>query len=131
MRRGIATALLLACTALSAYAEQLETRKSSVAGVTVAVTPRGVSEGAASWDFKVVLDTHSTDLSDDLAKSSALLDSVGRKHAPVTWEGAPPGGHHREGVLRFKAVSPSPEWIELRIERPSESQPRTFRWELK
>jgi hypothetical protein len=99
--------------------------------VTVEVTPQNLSAGAKSWDFKIVLDTHSADLSDDLVKTAVLLDGTGGKHAPVAWDGAAPGGHHREGVLRFKPLAPQPQAIELRISRPSEPTPRSFRWQLK
>ena len=115
----------------AAAAAELETRTSSAAGVTVKVTPKDVAPGAATWAFAVVLDTHSKDLSDDLAKNAVLLDAQGGRHAPLAWEGAPPGGHHREGVLRFKGLGPAPGAFELQIRRPGESAPRSFRWTLK
>ena len=34
-------------------------------------------------------------------------------------------------VLQFKPLSPLPEVIELRITRPGEPAPRSFRWKLK
>ena len=51
--------------------------------------------------------------------------------APAVWEGDPPGGHHRKGVLKFDAVNPRPQDIELRITRAGEPKPRSFRWQLK
>jgi len=127
--------VLLAAAALviagAAFAAELETRSSSAAGVTVKVTPKDVAPGSATWAFVVVLDTHIRDLSDDLVKTSVLLDAQGVRYAPLAWEGAPPGGHHREGVLRFKALTPAPQAIELQIRRPGESAPRSFRWTLK
>ena len=121
----LATAVVFA-----AAAAELPTQKSSDRGVTVAVTPQDLCGDARTWDFKVVLDTHSQDLSDDLVKTAVLLDGTSQKYAPISWDGAGPGGHHREGVLRFKPVSPRPQAIELRITRPGESAPRTFRWQL-
>jgi len=112
-------------------ASDLAARTSSARGVTVKVTPKKVASDPRTWDFAVVLDTHSSDLSDDLVKSSVLLDGAGGRHAPVAWEGALPGGHHREGVLRFKPVSPQPQSIELQITRTGEDAPRSFRWELR
>jgi hypothetical protein len=99
--------------------------------VTVKVTPKDVAPGSATWVFAVVLDTHSQDLSDDLVKSSTLLDARGGRQAPLAWEGAPPGGHHREGMLRFKSLGPAPGAFELQIRRPGESAARVFRWNLK
>jgi hypothetical protein len=99
--------------------------------VTVKVTPKDVAPDAAAWVFAVVLDTHSRDLSDDLVKNAVLLDARGARHAPIAWEGAPPGGHHREGVLRFKGLGPAPGAFELQIRRPGEGAARVFRWNLK
>lgn len=89
-----------------------------------------LSAGAKTWDFKFVLDTHSQDLNDDLTKSAVLLDPSANSYLPVAWEGAGPGAHHREGVLRFKPIVPRPASIELRIQRVGETMPRSFRWPL-
>lgn len=126
--RGLLLALALAASAGAAAG--LETRSGSAAGVIVRVTPTQVAPGGATWEFEVVLDTHSQDLSDDLVKSSVLIDARGSRHAPLAWDGTGPGGHHRKGVLRFKAPQPAPETIELQIQRPGESAPRSFRWTL-
>lgn len=123
--------VLAAATALPAAAAELDAQKSTDRGVTVAVTPRIPANGAGSWDFKIVLDTHSADLSDDLTKSATLIDGDGRRYTPVAWDGAGPGGHHREGVLRFKPISPRPQSVELQIARNGEAAPRAFRWQLK
>jgi len=123
--------LFAVSAAIPAKAAELGTQKSSERGVTVAVTPQNVSADAKTWDFKIVLDTHSEDLSDDLLKTAVLLDGTGTRYTPVAWDGAAPGGHHREGVLRFKAISPQPQAIELRIVRPGEPGPRSFRWQFK
>ena len=109
----------------------LPAQTSSARGVTVKVTPQNVAGDAKTWEFAIVLDTHSGDLNDDLVKSSFLLDGAGGRYAPAAWDGAPPGGHHREGVLRFKPISPRPQAIELQISRAGEDAPRSFRWQLK
>jgi len=109
----------------------LPARVSSEKGVTVTVKPGSFVGDAKTWNFEIVLDTHSQDLSDDLVKSAVLVDGEGREYAPTGWDGAAPGGHHREGVLRFNPVSPPPQAIELQIRRPGEASPRVFRWQLK
>ena len=114
-----------------ATAAELGARSSSAAGVTVKVTPKDVSPQAAVWQFAVVLDTHSQDLRDDLVQNTALVDARGARHAPLAWDGAPPGGHHREGVLRFKGLGAQADSVELQIQRPGEQAPRVFRWKLK
>jgi hypothetical protein len=123
--------ILITLLAASAFAAQLAAQRSSSGGVTVAVTPQNLVASAKSWDFKVVLDTHSGELNDDLVKAATLIDDKGGRHAPVKWEGAGPGGHHREGTLKFNAVTPTPTTIELRITRAGEAAPRSFRWQLK
>jgi hypothetical protein len=105
----------------------LAPQKSTAQGVTITVTPRNLSRDARSWDFAIKLETHTQDLGDDLVRSARLI-ADGRQTAPFAWDGAPPGGHHREGVLRFKPVSPHPQSVELRILRAGETAPRSFRW---
>jgi len=135
--KHIAAILPIAMLALGTFttftsgAAELGEQKNSGRGVTIAVTPQNISPDANSWDFKIVLDTHSADLNDDLMKTSLLLDGTGGKYTPLVWDGAGPGGHHREGVLRFKPVLPQPQLIEIRISRPGEPAPRSFRWQLK
>ncbi|HEU4646722.1 MAG TPA: hypothetical protein VFS80_14285 [Burkholderiales bacterium] len=129
--RGALVAVAAFAFAGAAGAAGLEARTSNAAGVTVKVTPKDVAPGSSTWAFAIVLDTHSRDLSDDLVKDSVLVDTRGTRYAPIAWEGAPPGGHHREGVLRFKALGPAPGAFELHIRRPGESAARVFRWNLK
>ncbi len=119
--------------ALAAFAlgAQLAVQKSSEAGVTVAVTPQAVAAGAKTWDFQVVLDTHSQELSDDLRKTAVLVDERGQEYRPTAWEGQGPGGHHRSGVLKFAAAQQLPQSLEMRMNRPGEAKPRTFKWQLK
>lgn len=118
--------MALAQTNLEASA----TQSSSVQGVTVKVTAKSIGLPDSQWEFAVVLDTHSAELSDDLSQSATLTTDDGRTFKPTGWLGAPPGGHHREGVLSFNVPAPRPGAIELRIDRPGESAPRSFRWQL-
>lgn len=127
-------ALVLATAPLVAMAqaspEATATQSSSDQGVTVKVTPKSIGSPDSRWEFAIVLDTHSADLSDDLTQSATLTTDDGRTLKPVSWVGAAPGGHHRQGVLAFDVPAPRPSAIELRIDRPGESAPRTFRWQL-
>jgi hypothetical protein len=123
----LSVASLFALFASLAFA-QPAALKSLANGVIISVQPTDLSAGAASWDFAVSMDTHSQELSDDLVKSTVLLDATGREHRPIAWDGAGPGGHHRAGTLKFAPIVPSPSWVELRILRQGETEPRTFRW---
>lgn len=131
---AIAAAMALAASPLVALAQArpaVPTTQTSVdKGVAVKVTPKAVGAADSRWEFSVVLDTHSADINDDLVQSASLTTDDGRTIKPSGWTGAAPGGHHREGVLAFDAPAPRPVSIELRIVRPGESAPRTFRWQL-
>jgi hypothetical protein len=116
---------------LEAPAAAFAQQTSSDRGVTVRATQRDLSSTAKAWEFDIVLETHSQNLTDDVKAGAVLVAGGGAKHAPLSWEGDPPGGHHRKGVLRFAPVSPLPDAIELRVQRPEEPAPRSFRWALK
>lgn len=121
-------AMMVVASAASAATVEARTEKSAANNVTVTVTPD--FKATDTWTFKVVLDTHSQELSDDLTKTAVLIDPAGKRYAPVAWEGAAPGGHHREGVLRFTAISPAPAYVQLQLSREKEATPRLFRWQL-
>jgi len=111
-------------------AAQAATRISVQQGVTVKVTPRAVGADNARWQFAIVLDTHSSDLNDDLVNTATLVTADGREIRPLAWTGAAPGGHHREGLLEFAMTAPWPTAIELKLARPGEAAPRVFRWQF-
>lgn len=120
-----------ALAGVAAFGADLPQQSSQSGGVTIRVKPAEVLPSAATWAFQVVLETHSQDLRDDLVAAATLVDKGGKPHPAAGWDGDPPGGHHRKGVLRFKAPTPRPDAIELRIQRPGEDSPRVFRWQLK
>ena len=114
----------------NAAASELAPQSSDEHGVKVTVTPPGFSSSAKALDFEVSLETHTQNLGDDLSKS-ALLMADGKQYEPLGWEGAAPGGHHRKGVLRFKAIVPPPRSVELQILLSGDTSPRSFTWRLK
>ena len=127
-------ALVLCATllyALGAAAADLSPQNSQANGVGISVKPTDVSAAATTWLFQATLTTHSGALDDDLARTATLVDAAGKQQAALGWDGDPAGGHHRKGVLRFKALSPRPDTLEMRILRAGETAPRTFRWKLK
>jgi hypothetical protein len=109
----------------------LASRTSDGGGVRVVVTPKAIEPGAAVWEFQVVMDTHTTPLNEDLARAAVLVDDSGRRHVPVAWQGDPPGGHHRKGILRFALPVEKLKIIELHIAGVGGPDKRVFRWELK
>ena len=125
---AICLAAGLLAVAAPGAAQELSAQSSSAGGVTVKATPRALSGGA--WEFDIVFDTHTQELKDDLMKSAALV-ADGKTLAPAAWQGDPPGGHHRKGVLKFDAVNPRPKTMELTIARSGEPKARSFRWQLR
>ena len=114
-----------------AFGRELAEQTSRERGVTVRAKPVAVAPGAKSWTFEVVLETHSVELTDDLPRTATLAGASGGPQSASAWEGDPPGGHHRKGVLRFAPLAPQSDAFVLRIQRPGESAPRSFRWTLK
>lgn len=95
--------------------------------IKVTVALHGIPDAAKTWDFEVALETHTKALNDDLAKSSVLI-ADGKQYLPLGWDGSPPGGHHRKGKLRFKAIAPQPAAVELQIRLANDPSPRSFKW---
>lgn len=98
--------------------------------VAVTVTPLLLSATASVWKFNVVLDTHSGSLDQDMLTSAVLVDDSDRVYRPTNWDGAPPGGHHREGVLTFMPGASAPKQVQLKILN-IEVPERNFTWTLK
>lgn len=114
----------------SAQAADLETVTNREGPVTVRVTPRNISPKSASWDFEVSLNTHSVPLDQDMVSAAVLILDSGKPQRPKTWEGDPPGGHHRKGTLKFQPPSAMPKQIDLQINGIGGINQRVFRWRL-
>ncbi len=106
---------------------QLERQSNNEGPVTVEVVPRFSTEIA----FEIVLDTHSEELNEDLTTAATLVDDTGKKYEPVGWNGNPPGGHHREGLLLFNPITPAPKFIKLILTNVGGTRERSFIWDLK
>ena len=139
MSKSLTTALVIGAVsvwlaggffAAAPDAGELAVRTSDAAGVQVVVTPQPAGSGAAGWGFEVVMDTHSKPLDTDLARNSVLTDDSGRGYAPVAWQGDPPGGHHRKGILLFPVPEGKPKTVELKITGIGGDSERLFQWDL-
>lgn len=102
--------------------------------VTVQATPLNLDAPGDNLEFDIVLDTHSVDLSMDLAPLSTLTTDTGITIQAATWD-APRGGHHVEGKLIFPATKDGKSILDgaakltltiLNVDAPS----RTFEWKL-
>jgi len=110
--------------------DQWEMKTDEQPPVTVKVTPIEFGNNTNAWRFALVFDTHSGSLDDDVLAVAALADDRGNIYKPTAWEGSGPGGHHREGVLIFNAVSPLPLSAELKIQGVGGVPERSFKWNI-
>ena len=69
--------------------------------VEFVVTPLNLSSPGETLDFGVAMNTHSVDLSWNLAAQSALRTDTGLEVRGLKWPVG--GGHHYEGTLAFPA----------------------------
>lgn len=102
-----------------------ETRTEDAGEVTVKATLLQLGDAGAVAE--VVFDTHAVELDLDVAAGATL--TVGGVAWPTGgWDGDGPGGHHREGELRFSAAGRAEGDAVLMLAGLSE--PLTFRWPL-
>jgi hypothetical protein len=103
--------------------------------VTVAVTPLNLGSATDTLDFNVVMDTHSVEMSMDLATLATLTTDTGISVDATLWD-APRGGHHVEGKLIFPATKDGKPILDgatkltltiINVDVPS----RIFEWNLK
>jgi hypothetical protein len=111
-------------------APKLAAVSNDVGGVRVVVAPKAVA-AKADWEFAVTMDTHTKPLDDDLTKTAVLVVDGGKKYTPLAWQGDPPGGHHRKGVLRFPAPTEQIKSFELQIQGSGGEVKRVFQWTIK
>ena len=102
--------------------------------VVFEVTPLNLDTPADKLEFDVAMNTHSVDLSMDLAALSTLSTDTGVIVQASKWD-AVPGGHHVEGTLIFPSVQDGASILEgvstlkltiVDVDAPS----RVFEWEL-
>jgi hypothetical protein len=113
---------------------QLPERTDEQGAVTVKVQPLPWTGESERLDFEIVLDTHSVDLTFDLAAMSVLSADSGVTATAVQWD-APSGGHHVKGKLSFPARVDDKflldETTKLTLTIKNVDAPeRVFTWEL-
>lgn len=97
-------------------------------GVSFQITPTDFSDGR-SVAFEIQIDTHQGSLDFDLIGVSILETSDGRRFTALSWEGSPPSGHHRSGILTFPSVGET-GFLKLIIRNVYEVPERIFVWDL-
>ena len=111
------------------------TRMDEQGMVVVELTPLNFGMPGDTLEFDVSLNTHSVDLSMDLAQLSTLTTNTGVVIQALSWD-APLGGHHVSGKLTFPAMKDGISIMDgvtnitLQI-RNVDADLRTFEWQLK
>jgi len=97
--------------------------------VDVKVTPLVLKAGEKP-QFEIEFNTHSVELDFDISQIASLTDEDGNSDTSSTWEGSPPGGHHREGTLTFPTPLIQTKSVNLTIRDISGVSKREFTWQL-
>jgi hypothetical protein len=103
--------------------------------VVVSVEPINLDEPDDTLDFQVGMNTHSIDLSMDLAELATLTTDTGKTVQAVLWD-APRSGHHVSGLLSFPARVDSAAVLDgastlTLIIRDVDAPERVFTWSLR
>jgi hypothetical protein len=98
--------------------------------IKITATLQDIAKDAKTWNVELDMETRTHALSEGM-EDAAVLIADGKKYDPVGWQGSPPGGRHRKGLLRFKAIVPQPASVELQIRLIGDPSPRSFKWRLK
>jgi hypothetical protein len=109
-------------------------RSDEQGAVKVDITPVNLDHPGQTIDFEVSMNTHSVDLSMDLASLATLTTDTGSTVQAMTWAG-PGGGHHVSGKLSFPATVNGKPVLQNAAEltltlRNVDVPERTFKWQL-
>jgi len=97
-------------------------------GITFTIAPVVHSDNKLLL-FDIRIDTHQGSLDFNLEEMAVLETSVGNEYDPLSWEGSPPGGHHRSGRLSFPIVDEDISF-KLTIYGVGGISERVFMWTL-
>ena len=109
-------------------------RTDAQGAVTLEVNPINLDNPGDTWVFDVSMNTHSVDLSMDLAALANLTTDNGLTIQAAQWD-APKEGHHVEGKLTFpinsagKSLLKSAKELTLTIKNV-DAPTRKFTWQL-
>ncbi len=124
-----------ASTEFASPANVSVTRIDEQGAIIIEITPLNLASPTDTFEFDVVMTTHSIDLSMDLATLSTLTTDTGVSVESTLWD-APRGGHHVEGKLIFPATKDDKSILEgatkltltiTNVDAPT----RIFEWKLK
>lgn len=121
--------IVITAPGLVTEAGAYERKSNNTKSVIVTVLPDRLSAGQPAT-FKISMSTHSVNLSQDMVAVSTLKDDKGNGYQPLSWNGSPPGGHHRSGVLEFPTIAKDSKKVVLIIKDISGVPERIFEWDM-
>src|SRR4030042_6424 len=131
---GIASAKSLPTSSQSQTGHDDLVRTDNQGAVTFSVQPLNLDFPSDSLNFEVSMNTHSVDLSMDLATIATLTTDNGNSVQGISWDG-PRGGHHVTGTLSFpssnaeKPILDGATKLTLTINNIAAPE-RVFTWDL-
>jgi hypothetical protein len=125
----VSLVITLFLVSLAVDASAYQTQSNNQNSVRVDVRPVQLLPGRPT-KFEIRMNTHSGDLSQDLLAVCSLKDSSGREYRATNWDGSPPGGHHRSGVLEFPELGDAAQSITLVIREVANVPERVFNWSI-
>lgn len=120
-------AVLLIAAASQALA--YDRQSNSENGVRVDVVPVQLENGL-NVRFEMRLNSHSIELDQNLKDACVLKDDLGNTYPAVGWNGSPPGGHHRDGMLLFPELSQDCGSVTLVVKGVADVTERSFTWRV-
>ncbi len=80
--------------------------------------------------FEIEFSTHSVNLDFEVSQISKIADGKGNEYTNSVWEGSPPGGHHRTGILTFNEPLKKSSGIQLIMQDDTSIGKRIFEWKI-
>jgi hypothetical protein len=118
-------------TATDSFVGQATLEAQEVEGNGIWVIASGDYDGSArTVTFQIKFTTHSGSLDFRVDEIATLKINGQKVDLRPSWEGSPPGGHHRSGVLRYENLPEEVKSITLTLSTEGRLGTRTFEWEL-
>ena len=133
-KHGISTYIVLFVILVTLMGSLIEAgayeyKSSDENSVRVGIIPEQLAPGKQA-KFNIKMNTHSVELNQDMAAVSILKDDKGHEYRPIRWDGSPPGGHHRSGVLEFPGIGKGAKSVTLYVKDIANVPERIFEWKI-
>ena len=129
LKKAAAAFIVIMAIISAAGAWAYEPQSHNAGGVRVDVVPLQLRPGQQAR-FEIRMNTHSVELKFDIVAVSILKDDQGREYRATVWNGSPPEGHHRSGVLEFPALPDDAKSAALYLKDIANVAERVYEWTI-